>query len=424
MKVRYEYRLRPGATAQRYLAREAGMCRYVWNQMVEHSRVLREARLSIALAGAAPVTFGAAQADKHLTHLRATTVNEHGEHWLAKGSSVAQQQTVRDFSLARSAAIADILARKPLGERRGEPSFRSRDHWLPSLNYTTRGFSLRADEFGRERLILPGRVSIPVVWSRPLPNDPSSVRVHQDSLGHWYASFVVEAPDETAPEPLEDRALGVDWGVTEVATTVSMNLSTGEIDESTTYDLEHAGHRALAQQELASSQRQMARRKPQRGKPASQGYRRAKKRVARAHKKVARQRKDAARKWARKVVREHRKIAVEDFRPKFLARSTMAKKAADGAAATAKAELAWQARKAGRELRLVNPAHTTMDCAACGARAKHRLPLDQRTYTCLTCGESRPRDKNSAIIMIARAGFKPAGAERVRPATPPGARAA
>ncbi|WP_219844021.1 helix-turn-helix domain-containing protein [Arthrobacter sp. MYb227] len=29
MKVRYNYRLRPGTSARRYLVREFGMCRYV-----------------------------------------------------------------------------------------------------------------------------------------------------------------------------------------------------------------------------------------------------------------------------------------------------------------------------------------------------------------------------------------------------------
>ncbi|MBK5249181.1 MAG: helix-turn-helix domain-containing protein, partial [Actinomycetales bacterium] len=38
MNVRYTYRLRPGKTAQRYLAREWGMCRYVWNQLTAESK--------------------------------------------------------------------------------------------------------------------------------------------------------------------------------------------------------------------------------------------------------------------------------------------------------------------------------------------------------------------------------------------------
>jgi putative transposase len=370
------------------------------------------------------MTFGPGQADKHLTFLRRTTTDADGRRWLAEGSSVAQQQTVRGYSAARAKALKDITAGLPVSQRHGMPGFRSKSTWLPTLNYTTRGFSLRADASGRECLLLPGGTSIPVVWSRPLPSKPSSARVHQDSLGHWYVSFVVEAPDESLPTPAADRSLGIDWGVAEVATTMSIDHDTGEIDESSTYDLPHAGHRKRAQQKLRGWQKKMARRKRPKGQPATRGYQRAKKKTAQAHKLVARQRKDDARKWSRKIVRDHRRIAVEDFRPKFLTRSTMAKKAADGAIGAVKTELIWQARKAGRDLRLVHPAHTTMDCAVCGARAKRRLPLGLRTYTCDGCGSVKSRDKNSATVMVARAGFVPADVDRVRPDPRSGARAA
>ncbi|MDQ0605117.1 hypothetical protein QF037_009462 [Streptomyces canus] len=53
----------------------------------------------------------------------------------------------------------------------------------------------------------------------------------------------------------------------------------------------------------------------------------------------------------------------------------MARKTADAAIGATKAALIEMGRKHGRDIRLVNPAHTTMDCAHCDARAKHRLPL-------------------------------------------------
>jgi hypothetical protein len=67
------------------------------------------------------------------------------------------------------------------------------------------------------------------------------------------------------------------------------------------------------------------------GQAGLRGHKRAKRKAARAHAKVAAQRQDTARKWAKSVVRDHDRIAVEDFRPKFLAKSTMARKAADAA---------------------------------------------------------------------------------------------
>jgi putative transposase len=224
--------------------------------------------------------------------------------------------------------------------------------------------------------------------------------VYRDSLGHWYASFVVAV--EVQPLPATGAVIGVDWGVRETATTTS-----------DAYDLPHAQHGKSAAQRLARYQKMMARRKPARGQAASGRYRKARHQTAKLHKKVARQRQDTARKWAKRVVTDHDAIAVEDFRSKFLAKTTMARKAADAAIGATKTALIEMGRKHGRDVRLVHPAHTTMDCASCGARTKHALPLSERTYTCTACGAVSPRDKNSARVMLVRAGLNPAGADRV-----------
>ncbi len=184
---------------------------------------------------------------------------------------------------------------------------------------------------------------------------------------------------------------------------------------SDAHDLPHAGHGSKAKAELTRYDRMMARRRPEKGKPGSKGYREAKELRAKAHKKVARQREDTGRKWAKKVVRDHDAIAVEDFRPKFLARTTMARKAADAAIGATKAALVEMGRKDGRDIRLVHPAYTTMDCAHCDARAKHAMPLGERTCTCTACGSVSPRDRNSARVMLVRAGLNPAGADGARP---------
>lgn len=249
------------------------------------------------------------------------------------------------------------------------------------------------------------------VWSRELPSDPSSVRLFRDSLGHWHCSFVVGAVSD--PLPATGAVIGIDWGVTETATT------TGDA-----HDLPHSEHGKTAAAKLARYQRMMARRKPAKGKPGSNGYKQAKHRAAKLHAKVARQRRDGVRKWAKAVCRDFGRIAVEDFKPRFLAKSTMAGKAADAAIAATKTALIDMGRKHHRQVVLVDPKHTTMDCSNCDARTTHRLPLSERTYTCAACGLVKPRDKNSAAVMVARAGFLPAGADRTRPDSPPDSQAA
>ena len=97
------------------------------------------------------------------------------------------------------------------------------------------------------------------------------------------------------------------------------------------HDLPHAQHGKRAQVKVTRYDRMMARRKPKKGQAASKGYREAKKWRAKSYAKIARQRQDAGRKWAKKIVTDHDAIAVEDFKPRFLAKSSMARKAEDAA---------------------------------------------------------------------------------------------
>jgi putative transposase len=356
--VRYRYRLRPGAAALTGLQREWDRCRWVWNQAVE--------RLNDS---------GEWVRDGALTRWR----REH--EWLRMGSVVAQQQMLRNFRAKRARG-------------HGRRKFKSGKSCLPSLNYTRRGFAVNDG-----RVCLAGGLRIPVVWSRELPADPSSVRVYRDSVGH--ASFVVRRDD--AALPACQRAIGIDWGVRAVATTTDPEC-----------DLPHLGYTKRASAELARRQRTMARRKPARGQRGSQGYLEAKHAVATLHKKVARQRHDAARKWARKVVTNYGMLAVEDFKPRFLAKSRMARKSADGAIGATNAVLIEYAERAGRKVVLVAPAYTTMTCSGCGARAKSRLLPSQRVFVCGSCGIIEDRDRNAARVILDRAGLNPAGAEAVR----------
>lgn len=351
--VRYNYRLRPGAEAARVLESEWHRCRWVWNQLVQ-SRNNRERFMTSA----------------DLTAARARIP------WLREGSQDCQAQTVRTFS------------------GKGRRNFKSRRD-APSIGYSRNGFGIRNDG----RLRVKGAL-IPVVWHRPLPSTPSSVRVYRDSLGHWYASFVVAVEHERlAPS---DASIGIDWGVKVAATTTDPE-----------FDYHSPEHAKRASQALAKYQRRMSRRAPARGKAGSRGYKHAKRQAARAHKKVARQRKHDARQWARGVVAAHGVLAVEDFNPKFLTKSTMARKAADIGIGQLKKTLVEYAVRAGREVVLVPPAYTTMTCSDCGER-QARLGLGERTFVCSACGLIADRDRNAARTILATAERHRAGAETIR----------
>ncbi|GGN34760.1 putative transposase [Actinoplanes campanulatus] len=286
---------------------------------------------------------------------------------------------------------------KVKGRGRGRPIVKRKNKALPSLEYTTRGFSIK-----NGRLCLPKGVTIPVAWSRELPSEPTSVRVYQDNLGHWYASFVIQRESDTVPDP-NLPGIGVDWGVTTTATTTNP-----------AFDLPHLGHRKRCAAELAKAQRTMARRLRPKGRPVSKGYQTAKRQAARITKKAARQNTHDARVWAKTVVEHHHLIAVEDFKPRFLAKTTMARKAADNAIGAAKRELIERGTRAGRKVVLVPPAYTTMTCSGCGERTNLRLGLGVRVFECTVCGYTADRDLNAARTILATAERDRASADDVR----------
>ncbi|WTL36498.1 transposase [Nocardia sp. NBC_01503] len=353
--VGYSFRLRPGRTAEVALLAEWHRCRFLWNEAVHQQK-----------SGNRP-TF--CSLSKLLTETRARNA------WLREGSQVAQQQMLRTYAQAHEQSFT------VKGRRR--PKFKTRRTAQLSLEYTQRGFSIKNGQ-----LVLAKGVRMPVVWSRELPSAPTSVRVTRDSLGHWYASFVVRRAVKGAPDA--EGSIGVDWGVITTATTTDSS-----------FDLPYLGHRARTTAELARSQRKMSRRRRAKPGPQSRGYKRAARTTAKLHKKSARQAQHDSRIWAKRVVDKHELIAVEDFKPTFLAKSTMARKASDAAIGAAKRELIERGVRAGRRVVLVQPAYTSMTCSSCFARAKHQLGLADRTFRCHGCGYINGRDRNAAKVILA-----------------------
>lgn len=87
--VRYNYRLRPGATAERALLEEWHRCRFLWNDAVAQMRAGERVSLSVLSKG--------------LTAKRAET------GWLREGSQVAQQQELRTARPLRPKLLTEAL---------------------------------------------------------------------------------------------------------------------------------------------------------------------------------------------------------------------------------------------------------------------------------------------------------------------------
>src|SRR5882762_1129749 len=138
--VRYTYRLRPGAVAERALIDEWHRCRYLWNEAVHQRRTGRK-----------PTR---AKVGKLLTAARKANT------WLREGSQNAQATMLETWALANKHSY-EVRGR-------GKPAVKRRAKTLPSLGYTRNGFAIVDG-----RLRLPKGTTIPVVWSRDLPSEPT-----------------------------------------------------------------------------------------------------------------------------------------------------------------------------------------------------------------------------------------------------------
>lgn len=369
----YSFRIRPSGKTKERLSIEWDCARFIWNKCVEAG----EASHKASKAGIEHIAPTFCRMAKNLTALRFEY------EWLRVGSQVVQQQAVRKWAKSYQQAFKQPAL--------GWPKFKSGKTSNPSLEYTTNGFCIKGG-----RLCLAGGITIPVVWSRSLPSEPKSCTVTRDGAGHWSVHFVTRRASESFCE--SDKSIGIDWGVANVATTTdpAFDLSCGNQTSRTAASLSRAG------------------RKLSRAVKGSNKRKRAKTRLAKIHIRIARQRKDRAFKWARRVVSAFGHIAIEDFKPNFLAKSTMAKKSADGAVGLTKRILISMAESAGRHVALVHPAYTTMDCEKCAARNKQRLPLSQRVFVCDSCGHTADRDRNASGVIRSRAGFNPTNVDGVR----------
>lgn len=362
--VRYKYCLRVSKRTEAWLERECSKSRWVWNECVnvfnENGKLPKDQRISI----------NEASLGKMLTKARSELT------WLKEGSSIIQQQIIRDFktALGHSFSVSG----------RGRPKHKSRKKSPLSINLTTRGFSLATNDAGNYVLKMPGKHTAVVVTSRQLPSNPKSVRVYKKPNGRWYASFVVQVDKITFP-PV-GSAIGIDWGIKTTAVTTDPDC-----------DIDYQGFAKKEASALRRLDKTMKRRQPKRGQPASRGYRNAKHQRAALFHKITDRRGDHAVKWANKVTAKHDVIGIEDFKPAFVNRNrSFSKKSHDAAIGTLKAKLTQVATSRGRHAVLVPPAYTTMTCNSCSAIAKQKLELDVRQFVCEYCQHTDGRDENAA----------------------------
>jgi putative transposase len=372
MKARYQYRIYPRPTQIEPLAKAFGCSRVVWNDALwVYKNAFKNGESRPKNVDKIVIT----QAKK--TESRA---------WLSEVSNIVLQQSFRDLQQAWNNYFSSLkgsrkgkgaspgsnpgacVARKPVGK----PKLKKKTS-RQSMRFRKGGFSVHSCSV---KLAKIGHV--PMVVSRPLPSEPSSVTIIKDTTGRYFASFVVEVPTEVAPQT--NNSCGIDLGLTHFAI-----LSIGEKIENPRLHKKMLRKIKLANRRLAKAKKDSNRRKKRQ------------RRLAKLQAKVKDQRTDFLHKLTTRLVRENQALAVEDLNVAGMVKNRKLSRAiSDAGWSKFKTMLQAKCDKYSRDLTIVDRWYPSSQVCSCCGKSGGKKELDVREWQCLFCDALHDRDFNAS----------------------------
>jgi putative transposase len=307
---------------------------------------------------------------------------------LAKAYPFAQalnsqaRQAAADRAWAAISRFYDNCRNKKPGKK-GYPQFQ---HDCRSVEYKQTGWKLEPD--GRHISFTDGCHigRLRLVGTRTIETFPvkqiKRVRLIRRADG-YFVQFMVNASRRVQHIPT-GKETGIDLGLKDFLTDSEGNT------------VANPRHYRRAEKKLKRLHRRLSR--TQKG---SAGRKKARKKLAKGYLKVTRQREDFARKTANALVTSHDLIAFEKLSIANLVKNRkLAKSISD--VSWGRFILWLNYYGAIHEIAVigVEPAYTTADCSACGARVKKALSI--RTHICRSCGVVLDRDHNAAINILVK----------------------
>ncbi len=353
MKARYNYRIYPKPSQIEALAKAFGCARVVWNDALWLYQKANKQGLPMPK-----------DVDKQVITQAKKTPDR---AWLSEVSNIILQQSFRDLQTAWNNYFSSIKGKRK-GKRVGKPKFKKKQS-RQAIKFRRGGFKVHSQSV---KLAKIGHV--PMVVSRPLPSEPSSVTIIKDCSGRYFASFVVEVAQPIPPP--SDNSIGIDLGLTHFAI-----LSSGEKIENPRLQKKMLKRIKKASRRLSKAKKDSNRRKKRKLK------------LAKLHAKVKDQRTDFLHKLTTRLVRENQTLAIEDLNVAGLVKNRKLSRAiSDAGWAKFKTLLAAKCDKYGRDLIIVDRYYPSSQICSCCGESGGKKELDVREWTCLYCNTVHDRD--------------------------------
>jgi putative transposase len=356
MLVAHRIRLDPNNAQATHLARAAGVARFSYNWALARWKEQHEAHK----ANPSLPKPSEAALRRELNAIKRTEFP-----WMLEVTKNAPQMAIMQLGDAFKNFFAG-RARYPQFRKKGQ-----HDRFtLTNDQFRVEGKQFRMPKLGwvrmREALRFTGRI-VSACISR--------------TANHWYVSITVDTPELSLPPAENQGAVGVDLGITVLAT-----LSTGEKIE---------GPRAL--RTLLSKVRRLSRSLSRKVK-GSRNWRKAKLKLARLHERIAHIRGDGLHQLTASLTRRFHTIGIEDLNIKgMLANSRLARAIADMGWYEFRRQLQYKASWREGQIVVVDRWFpSTKLCSCCGYKLEE-LGLGVRRWSCACCHTDHDRDVNAAI---------------------------
>jgi putative transposase len=356
----FKYRLYPTPAQEKLLVQVLDVCRHWYNICIEDRKLAWELEQR-----------SVSKVDQEKTGI-------HYRSAFPKARAVFSQ-TMQVVCDDVDKAFKAFFRRVKAGETPGYPRFKGYNYF-DSFGFKQYGAGIKID--GR-RLKIFGVGRVHIRWHRPVEGKIKTARIRR-AAGKWYVCFSCELPDPLALPPA-GQDIGIDLNVENLLT------------DSQNRRVESPKNYRKAQADLRLAQRRL--RLKQKG---SKNRRKALLNVQRLHEHVKNARQDLLNKEAHYYTARYDLIAIEDLRiPNMVRNRRLSTSILDQGWGYFRQRLVAKAANAGRQIVLVNPAHTSKTCACCGQLFQD-LTLSDRWVTC-DCGLSLARDHNAALNILKRA---------------------
>jgi putative transposase len=356
MLIAHKIALDPNNVQATYLACAAGVARFAYNwALAEWNRQHIARRTDPAQPGPSQLSL----------RRQLNAIKRQQFPWMLEVTKCAPEMAIMQLGDAFK-NFFEGRARHPTFRRKGQHDRFS----ISNGQFRVEGKRIRIPKLGwvrmRETLRFAGRIVSAAVSRR---------------AGRWYASITVEATDLYLPSAENQGAVGVDLGVSQLAT-----LSTGEV---------LTGPKAL--RTLLQRLRRLSRAFSRKVK-GSRKRSEAKLRLAKLHARIANVRRDSLHQLTTALTRRFHTIGIENLNVKgMLANRRLARAIADMGFYELRRQLAYKAAWRGGQVVVADRWYpSSKTCSRCG-HVLEVLALAQRSWVCPGCGTVHNRDVNAAV---------------------------